>query len=1162
METDAICIDTASNEQLQRNLRECLNLYDEVHGAYSEQDHSLFNYIVDNLERDTDGRLIAPCLWNEKLEPMLAKNFKLAHSILRSTLHKLQKKPDALKQYDEVIQEQLCEGIIEPIPNLDSFLQDHPNASFLPHSAVIRESAETTKCRVVFLSNMCEKRSGGKSHNDISFPGANLNYPLFNSLLLLRFDKFLLTFDLRKAFLMIKIRPSDSQKLLFLWCRDATNGDFTPVCYQFCRLGFGLRFSPSILLSCLYFILIKDAEMDDERLRELKRFFYSLAYMDNISVTSSNEEYLKWAYEKSFGIFNSYGFDLQKFYSNCAPLQAAIDRDLGETSSQISEFFGICWDRVQDTFSCRSIKLNREAKTRRQVLQSFQSQFDLMGMLIPILNRAKFFLHALQIDQNLSWDEELSAQRQKEWRCICKQLEDSIDFKISRNIGDRQNEYRLLTFTDASKDSIACVVYLWDLNTNHRSFILAKTRVVGKDLKSKSIPVLELVALSWGVEVSMQIYKFLTSADHPIQISEIILYTDSTISLSWIRARSMHNAKIEKKAVIVNNKLNKIMQECEIHSVLFRHIDGNINPADCATRAVSPALLQKSNYFTGPELDALTCTIDEVQVPYPGNDTSVNCFKVSLHEEISPILDLEKYSSFRRATKVATFVFVFLRNFKNRLVKKNPTKYGHYKSNTNCYYEAQRYILRHTQKKSFPNVFKFFNGEISKCDHMVTQLNLSLDQKGLIRVKSKLRKLNDKTLTSCPILLPKNCNTTNSILWDLHDSMEHAQTYKMLAVLRRQFYIPSAYSVVKKFIKNCVFCKSLYGRPIAVNVNDYRDYRINPEKRPFSVVMIDSAGPYHILDGKSDTIKTYVIIFTCMFTRAVNLIVANDCTTNSFLIALQLHVFEYGIMSLIISDNQPSFNAGTTYVREVMSTTEIQNFLKQNNVEKLTHENYPSGASFLGGAVESMVGQVKNILYSSNEHRKLTKDQFQFVVAEAKALVNKRPIAFKNSLSDNNVEDSPCTITPEVLLKGYEVPSFNILAQDRDEDASDISWEPSTSNQQKLFESFQEINKVRNNIYNLYESEFIQTLEKQATNKANRYKNSNQSPLQIGDLVAIKTKLLKPYFYPKGIVKNIEYNDINDINAVTVRKSNKELVRRHPTEIILLMHCKAENGKD
>ena len=68
------------------------------------------------------------------------------------------------------------------MPDLRKFLEENPNASFLPHSAVIRESSSTTKCRVVFLSNLCERAGGKKRHNEISFPGANLNQSLFTSL--------------------------------------------------------------------------------------------------------------------------------------------------------------------------------------------------------------------------------------------------------------------------------------------------------------------------------------------------------------------------------------------------------------------------------------------------------------------------------------------------------------------------------------------------------------------------------------------------------------------------------------------------------------------------------------------------------------------------------------------------------------------------------------------------------------------------------------------------------------------------------------------------------------------------------------------------------------------------------------------------------------------
>ena len=73
-------------------------------------------------------------------------------------------------------------------------------------------------------------------------------------------------------------------------------------------------------------------------------------------------------------------------------------------------------------------------------------------------------------------------------------------------------------------------------------------------------------------------------------------------------------------------------------------------------------------------------------------------------------------------------------------------------------------------------------------------------------------------------------------------------------------------------------------------------------------------------------------------------------------------------------------------------------------------------------------------------------------------------------------------------------------------------------------------------------------------NKPNRYNTHKQTNLEIGDLVAIKTKLLKPFYYPRGVITDIEYNDIHEVKALTVRKANGESLRRHPSDIIILMH--------
>ena len=1146
-----------TSDQLKSVLGNCLNLYEVPEQEFSDLDLSLFQSVINSITRDEEGRLVAPALWDSDVEHLLSRNLNLARNILKSTFCKLQKNRDALSQYDQVIQDQLCEGIICEVEDLDSFLKSYPDASFLPHSGVVREDSQTTKLRVVFLSNLAEKRNGGMSHNAVSHPGPNLNYPLMFSLTLLRFSKFLLTFDLRKAFLQIKLRESDSRKLLFLWGRDVLRGDFTPVCYRFLRLGFGLRFSPSILLSCLWYILMREEPSDHEQMRRIKSTFYSLAYMDNISYTSSCPREVESAYENSFEIFGEYKFDLQKFYTNKIDLQARIDATLKGGSPQVVDLLGLKWDRIADCFVCSKLSLDSHANTKRNILSSVNSVFDLCGICLPLMNRAKFFLHKLQVQQDLDWDEPLSSESMKEWQCICKQLNDSQDFQITRSFGDRSSEFKLVACADASKEALGCCFYLWDLKTDSCTFLAGKSRIVGKDLRNKSIPVLELVALTWAIELCMELYSFFVNTLQPVKILDIIVFCDSSISLCWVKAKANKVGKVERKAVLVNNKLNKIMEVVKTHPVRLRHLAGRQNPADAATRPVSSALLKKSNYHSGPSLEVLKDEAEDILVPSPYVESfSVYCVQTRLHP-VSSVIQIEDYSSFFYLAKVMNFVYKFIKNCRRKVFQRDQARYNHFNKPVCTYVQGQNYLVRVAQQQSFPKVLDFFYGKLCKCEPIVTQLNLYLDNHGIIRVKSKFRRLESDTLSRAPILLSRSCRFTRLIIEDLHKRMRCAQTFKLLASLRQEFYVPKAYSVIKNVIKNCVNCRLLHGRSVAVNVNDYPDFRINPGRRPFTTVMIDTIGPFNVNVGNCQH-KHYLLLLTCMFTRAINLVICESLGTADFLRAVQLHILEYGVMESIVSDNQPSFVVGLDYLGKVLKETDFQNFLKSHGIKSFSFKPYPSGASFLGGAVESLVKQVKHVLYVSISRGKVTSKEFSYLVAEAKALVNKRVIGFKKCLTnDQEGMQVPFAITPESLLKGYEVPSFNILSLGEENDTSDRTWEPTPSGIDDLYNHFKSLNTLRSSIQELYEIEFLGNLEWQAVNSPNRYKLHTQRKLQIDDLVAVKCKFLKPFFYPRGIVTGIEYNDVEDINAVTIRKANGEKIRRHPSDIVLLLpSCK------
>ena len=74
-------------------------------------------------------------------------------------------------------------------------------------------------------------------------------------------------------------------------------------------------------------------------------------------------------------------------------------------------------------------------------------------------------------------------------------------------------------------------------------------------------------------------------------------FTDSTKALNWLSAKTTKFSKIEKKGVVVNNALNKIVQITDSCPMTFSHVDGSSNPADFVTRQTSAKILCKSNFL-------------------------------------------------------------------------------------------------------------------------------------------------------------------------------------------------------------------------------------------------------------------------------------------------------------------------------------------------------------------------------------------------------------------------------------------------------------------------------------------------------------------------------------------------------------------------------------
>ena len=106
---------------------------------------SFFAEFEDNIQF-RDGQYEVSLPWKDP-HPVLPGNYQLCLKRLQGLLSRLQQDPVTLQDYDSIIQNQIKQGIIQPVEDLDS--KGVVKVHYLPHHAVIRQDKETMKLRVV-----------------------------------------------------------------------------------------------------------------------------------------------------------------------------------------------------------------------------------------------------------------------------------------------------------------------------------------------------------------------------------------------------------------------------------------------------------------------------------------------------------------------------------------------------------------------------------------------------------------------------------------------------------------------------------------------------------------------------------------------------------------------------------------------------------------------------------------------------------------------------------------------------------------------------------------------------------------------------------------------------------------------------------------------------
>ena len=115
---------------------------------------------------------------------------------------------------------------------------------YLPHRALIRENAESTKLRVVYdaSARACD---GVPSLNESLHTGPPLQNELCDVIVGNGFHPIAVAGDMRKAFLQIRVKEAEHSALRFHWIKDKSTEELEVL--RFTRVVFGLAPSPFLL---------------------------------------------------------------------------------------------------------------------------------------------------------------------------------------------------------------------------------------------------------------------------------------------------------------------------------------------------------------------------------------------------------------------------------------------------------------------------------------------------------------------------------------------------------------------------------------------------------------------------------------------------------------------------------------------------------------------------------------------------------------------------------------------------------------------------------------------------------------------------------------------------------------------------------------------------
>ena len=936
---------------------------------------------------------------------------------------------------------------------------------YLSHRAVEKQNSKTTKYRVV-MDGSARPTKHDVSLNQTLRKGPNLITNLCKCMLLFMIGKFACTSDIEKAFLRIIIALEDRDLLRFFYPANPLDPNSPMEIWRYKSLLFGAISSPFILAAVLE-TLIESSDLANHTRYALKKGIY----VDNLFYATDYETELCHFYRESIDLLEKGGFRLRQWSSNNQELKKLAEAQEIWDDSEFVGALGMLWKPSNDKFYLK-IGLEWDGQwTKRSVLSFVNSVFDPLNKICPIHIRNRLFLQKLW-GNKYKWDQSFqnNTALATEWKKLMHETKAASQYSWPRSVIIKDNS-EIHIFADASDDSYGAVAYIVTRNNTGDPegqvfHMMAKGKVepLQKVSKRDTIPKGELLALV----IAANLTCFLKDAIPQLADKPSFMWSDSRAVLSWC-------SQNEIKTRFVHNRVTNIRRLAPQANIMYTNTSSN--PADILTRDISAENLLKfklwwyapdwllnnqwkekiNEYTLHPEITDMNLLQQETR-----NTILEDCFDNTAGDFNNK---LRKFSLYTR------WLTIWKENKRNVCDnRKSRVKWSRNKPNSQELKEAKIIAIREMQRECFKEESETLTvGKEVKFGKCAT-FQLYFDEQGLIRCQSRTAHRLLHGFSIAPILVDVEHYFVKEYIKHMHKCHNHAQANSTLNKVRQVIHGPGIRNAVKKVVSSCINCRRIRACPY-----HYPSQPDLPVERylmeiPFTCTGVDYCGPFEIRD-QGNIVKIWIIIFTCMVTRAVYLIAVRDQTSHSFLGALRELDCRRTTPKIIYSDNAATFTLASKILKMIKEDEDVEKELANRSIEwKFT----PVKAARFGAIYERLIGIMKTELAKMCGSVLFTEHDFKQHLLEIEKFMNHRPLT---EVGSNEV------ITPAHMLHGtqldYDTQFISLN--------SDKIFNNMISERKQIPELYRKISQRKKIFWDKFTEQYLETLRFSRDRTGNRY---------------------------------------------------------------------------